>query len=76
MRVKVKMVIDGSESIDDRLQAPGVLLDGGHGVHQALRYIPGLALCGPREGAAFSSHTSYKAVNTALVSITTGNQMG
>ncbi len=48
MRVKVKMVIDGSESRDDRLQAPGVLLDGGHGVHQALSCVPSLALCRPQ----------------------------
>ncbi len=57
MRVKVKMVIDGSESRDDRLQAPGVLLDGGHGVHQALSCVPSLALCSPSEkGGIFFTH--------------------
>lgn len=57
MRVKVKMVVDGSESSDDRLQAPGMFLNGAHGVHQALNCIPSLALCGPREkGDIFFTH--------------------
>lgn len=64
MRVKVKMVVDGSESRDDRLQAPGMFLDGGHGVHQALSSIPSLALCRPREkGGIFFTHVKQGSEN-------------